>query len=1070
MKTAKYFLLIVLLTSAAMSQTSVDKLVERLEFLGKGSIDNWKYSVNPPGDPTRPDYDDSQWQILRLNESIYPDSCWLRRVIVLPDRLLGEPVRGAVRFLVSVDDYGYLWVDGESKGHFPWDGEFEMTKDAKPGKRMVLAIKAINTGGPLRLIRASVEADVSKQHAATVDDLILSFKVGQKLLSFDTYQTNARRRYDPKTDKSQTDRSEKERLNNLLQRAAGSVDVEALQEGDMKRFMASVDKVRRDVQPVSAFARRCTLYFDSNAHIDAAWLWRKGETVEVCKNTFSSVLSMMDARPDFTYTQSSAVYYEWMRTQYPDVFRRIQQRVQDGRWEVIGGMWVEPDCNLPGGESWMRHLLYAKRYFRKNLGVDVTIGWNPDSFGYNWNMPQFYRLAGIDAFITQKIGWNDTNVFPHRVFWWEGPDGSRILSYFPFDYVNEVSSPYQLVDWLRQFEANTGFVNMLVLFGVGDHGGGPSNEMLDRIDRLRNVTIYPTIRYGTAKTYLDWLRSQDLTTLPVWNDELYLEYHRGTYTTQGAMKEFNRTSEVLLTNAEKISSLASLHGAQYNRSALEDAWRLTLFNQFHDILPGSSIREVYIDATESHQEAQRIGKFELQRALDRLAASTNTLSLGKGTPLLVVNTLSWPRSEVVRYALPMGGEEQYAVFDPNGKEVASQIERVDRYNRAILFRASEVPSMGHKTYLLRAHKPSIQSTGLRAGTTGLENEYFTLAIDTASGWITSVVDRRSSREILSAPANRLQLLEDRPSAWDAWNIGLTGTEYPSHLRSIEVLERGPVRVVVRLTRDYRKPGTSAAFPTEQYPTSFFTQDIILTAGSDRIDFRTAVDWWEEKTMLKVAFPVAVKAPMATYEIPYGSIERTTERKNSLDSAKFEVAGIRWADLSTGDYGVSLLNRAKYGYDIKGSTMRLSLLRSPKWPDPTADRGKHSIEYALYPHAGKWTSAGTVQRGYEFDHPMIVVASSAHGGPVPPVHSFVTIAPSNLILTSLKKAEDSDAWILQWYDALGQDTEAVITLPLPVRKANKTNALEEDQEKLPAERNTVKVHTKKHGVMTIKVEF
>lgn len=1070
MKSLRFFVLIVMLVSTGAAQTNVDKVIERLEFLGKGSIDNWKYAVNPPGDPSRRDYDDSQWQTLKLNQSIYPDSCWIRRVVVLPDRLLGEPVRGVVRFLVSVDDYGYLWVDGESKGHFPWNGEFEITQDAKAGQRIVLAIKAINTGGPLRLIRAIVEADASKKYAAMIDDLVLSFRVGQKLLSFDTYQTNSRRRFDPKTDKSTIDRTERERLNTLLQQTVMTLDLQALESGEMARFTASADQVRNDLKPVSDFAKRFTLFFDSNAHIDAAWLWRQGETIEVCKNTFTSVLNMMDTRSDFTYTQSAAAYYYWMETMYPDVYKRIQQRVKEGRWEVIGGMWVEPDCNLPDGESWMRHLLYAKRYFKKQLGVDVTVGWNPDSFGYNLNMPLFYRLAGIDAFITQKIGWNDTNVFPYRVFWWESPDGSRILSYFPFDYVNEISNPYTLVDWLRQFEANTGFKNMLMLFGVGDHGGGPSNEMLDRIDLLTKATIYPTIKYGTAGSYLTWMKSQDLSTLPVWEDELYLEYHRGTYTTQAKMKEFNRTSEVLLTNAEKFSTLSTLAGGTYHRSALEDAWRLTMFNQFHDILPGSSIREVYIDATETHTEAQKIARVELNTSLDQLTKSVNTSSIKNGTPLVVFNPLSWNRTEVVQYLLPQGDERAYAVFDIGGKEIASQVFRVDRFTRSILFTASDVPSIGYKTYVLKAQEPKAGSTALKADNGTLENEYFKVVLDTESGWIKSILDKRSSKEILSAPANRLQILEDKPSAWDAWNIGLTGTEYPSRLTKVEIVERGPVRTILRTHREYRKPGTSASFPTEDYPTSFFTQDIILTAGSDRIDFRTNADWWEEKTMLKVAFPVSVSSPMATYEIPYGSIQRTTERKNSLDSAKFEVAAIRWADVSQNDYGISLLNRAKYGYDIKGSTMRLSLLRSPKWPDPTADRGKHSIEYALYPHQGNWARAKTVQRGYEYNNPMIVAAAGVHKGSLPTAHSFVTLGPSNLVLSTIKKAEDSEAWVLQWYDAIGQDVEATLTLPRPVKRAVTTNALEEDGNPLKAEKNTLKVKTKKNGVTTVKIEF
>ncbi len=334
--------------------------------------------------------------------------------------------------------------------------------------------------------------------------------------------------------------------------------------------------------------------------------------------------------------------------------------------------------------------------FRQKLGVDVKIGWNPDSFGYNWNMPQFYQNAGIDAFITQKIGWNDTDVFPYRLFWWEGPDGSRVLSYFPFDYVNEVKNGYQLVDWLRQFEANTGMTKMMILFGVGDHGGGPSMDMFERIDDFKKLDIFPAIEFGNSATYLQWIKEHDLSKIPVWKDELYLEYHQGTYTTQANMKKYNRGNEVLLTNAEKFSAFASLSGRPYNSGALEEAWKKVMFNQFHDILPGSGIREVYIDATETHKEAQEIGTFELMGSLQQLAQHVNTTRLRAGIPVVVFNPLSWDRTDIVRVALPKGDDADYAVIDNGGKELTSQTVRTGRYQRDLMFIAEGVPSLGYK--------------------------------------------------------------------------------------------------------------------------------------------------------------------------------------------------------------------------------------------------------------------------------------------------------------------------------------------------------------------------------------
>ncbi|HTK80810.1 MAG TPA: glycoside hydrolase family 38 C-terminal domain-containing protein [Bacteroidota bacterium] len=1063
-------------SSIAGAQTNVERLANTVDSVSMVSFNNWKMSPdlknarNLGDDPARPEFDDSKWENLRLNQNVYPDSCWLRKSITLPSTYLGQPISGPMKFLVSVDDYGYVWVNGESKGYFPWDGEFELTKDAKPGQTFLIVIKAINTGGPLRLLRAQLQLEKSSALRQKLQDFGMSLRVGQKLLGFDTYQSNARRKIDPGTDKSKADASEKKRLAALLQEVAAKVDVDALGRGQMERFEKSLSDAKAALQPVREFAKRFTLYFDANAHIDAAWLWRDKETIQVCKNTFSSVFNMMNARPEFTYTQSAAAYYDWMEQLYPEVFKGIQQRVKEGRWEVVGGMWVEPDCNLPSGESWMRHLLYSKRYFRQKLGADVKIGWNPDSFGYNWDMPMFYNNAGIDAFITQKIGWNERDVFPYRVFWWQSPDSSRVLSYFPFDYVNTIDDPYQLVDWMRQFEANTGFTKMMILFGVGDHGGGPSIEMLDRIKRLDSLDIYPTLEYGTTTTYLDWLKKQDLTQVPVWNDELYLEYHQGTYTTQAKMKEYNRKSEVLLTNAEKFSSIASMYGRKYNSQDLETAWRSTLFNQFHDILPGSGIRENYIDATEKYKHVEALGGYELQQSIESLAKNIGTSAIKNGTPVVVMNPLAWKRSDLVSLEVPASDGEDFRIFDNNGKEVAAQSIPKDEHHRTVIFVSHDIPALGYAVYTLKKGKSTLTSGHLKWSKLGIENQSLGVWINSDSGWIDGITLKQPEKNILKGFGNELQILEDKPSAWDAWNIGLTGVKYPSKLRSIEIVEQGPVRTVARITRDYLKPGVTKDFPTEDFPTTFFTQDIMLYDGLDRVDFKTDVDWWEDKTMLKVAFPLNVRDTVATYEIPYGSIQRSTQWRNSWDSAKVEVPGQRWADLSQDDFGVSLLTRSKYGFDIKGSTMRLSLLRSPKWPDPTADRGKHSIEYALYPHAGRLEKAQVTRKGFEYNTPLISVVTDRHKGKLPAQQSFVELQPSNLILTTLKKAEDSDAWIVQWYESAGKRTDARLTLPKMPRRVLMSNALEEDGPTVSYQKNVVTVRTKKSGVMTLKITF
>jgi alpha-mannosidase len=1069
MKCIAAIIALILACPPAQGQTPVDSLANELSSQASGTITPWKYSTSFSGNPALAGFDDHTWHSLALGQSLSIDSCWIRKEVVIPGSFLGMPVKGKVRLLLTVDDYAYLWINGTPMGKVDWNGEYDLTADARPGQKFLIALRTINTGGPLRLLRARLQTEVVDTLAQTVEGVALSLRVGQKLLSFDTYQTNARQRFDPGTDLGQGDRQQKTRMYKDLQKLAAGVNLKTLRTGNRTQIQELLKGLRGQLAPFGAYARNFTLYFDANAHIDAAWLWRERETWEVCKNTFSSVMNMMNQRPDFTYTQSAAAYYDWMEHQQPELFQQMAKRIKEGRWEIVGGMWVEPDCNLPAGESWARHLLYGKRYFRNKFGKDVKIGWNPDSFGYNGNMPMFFTQAGINAFITQKIGWNETNVFPYRVFWWESPDGSRILSYFPFDYVNTIDDPYSLVDWLRQFEANTGFSKMLILFGVGDHGGGPSLEMIQRIENLKNLDIYPRIEYGTAGTYLSWLGTQNLTSLPVWRDELYLEYHQGTFTTQAAMKRLNREGETLLTNAEKFNVLAHMDGTPYPQADLEDAWHHLMLMQFHDILPGSSINEVYRDATETHQQAREIGLHHLQNALQHIAGRINTAASGPGRPVVVFNPLAWDRTDLVHVALPEGETLNYAIVDHAGAKVPHQVVQLSTFRRELVFVAEHVPSLGNRLYMLQpaAGTPQVTHTAFHGS---IENSRYRIALDTATGWLSSIIDKGSGRELLAGQGNELQLLEDRPSAWDAWNIGLTGTSYPLKFVKASIVEQGPVRTVLRIEHTYLKPGTKKEFPTEDFPSSFFTQDVILYNGLDRIDFQTDADWWEEKTMLKVAFPLSVQDTVATYEIPYGTITRSTQLRNSWETAKREVPALRWADVSANGSGVTLLNSAKYGHDIKGNVVRLSLLRSPKWPDPMADRGKHSITYALQPHTGTWRDAGSVLKGYEFNTPLLAVFTDVHDGTLQPQQSFVRLTPSNLVLTTMKRAEDSDAWVIQWYESSGRNSTAEIELPMTPRKAVLTNFLEEPGAPATINGNTIRVTTPHNSVQTVLVTF
>lgn len=1077
MKRTLLALILLILTPALFAQNSVEQICVSIEKKINISVDNWRVSEYLYANAADSGFNDSCWRSVVLNEPIKADTAWLRKTVVLPQKLMGMPVTGRVNIQLTVDDAGLLFINGRYIDRINWTGTYKLSDNARPGQTFVLAIKAINTGGPMRLIGARLRLAAIEPDVADVESFILSLRIADRLLSANPYRPDNRTRWERGRDLTNLTSARRSQLTSVLQESADAIDVPAIDAGDYPRLKYSLGNARTLIRPVGLFAKEYTLMLASNAHIDCAWLWRYNETVNIAKNTFQSVLKMMDAQPDFTYTQSQAVLYYWMETLYPDIFNQIRQAILKGRWEVVGGMWVEPDCNLISGESWARQLLYGKSYFKKRLDTDVKIGWNPDSFGYNWNMPQFFREAGIDAFVTQKIGWNDTNVFPYRLFWWQAPDGTRLLTYFPFDYSDDLTSEFRLASWLREYEASTGLKQMLVLFGVGDHGGGPTPEMLEQVQRLKNLDVFPNLVYGTVADYLRWVRTTDLKSLPVWNNELYLEYHRGTATTQANTKKNNRESEVLLGEAEATAAIASLYGRPYSTGNFQESWRGVMFNQFHDILPGSSIRPVYVDAAETYAKSQEIAEYELNSSLETIAA--NIQAGNPGTAFFVFNPLPWTRTDVVELDLPAGDTNVYDVIADDNTRLTTQTVAVSRVARKLLFIADKVPSMGYAVYTL-SPKGSESLPFVDEQQISIENQSYRVDLDQNTGWVQQITDKRLNRTLLSGPGNELQLFKDVPTKWDAWEINLSD-RLPTNFRGTKLIENGPVRTMLRVEHDFLKPGVVKEYPTPNNPSSFFTQDIILYNGIDRIDFVTTADWWEDQVALKVAFDTAIQDTIATYEIPFGTIKRPTTQRNDWDKARNEVNMQKWCDLTQRDgrYGLSLLNRAKYGGDVHSSIMRLTLLRSPLWPDPSADRGKHRIEYSLYPHSGDWRSAETIRRGYEYNYPLVARFIKPSNGILPLKHSFVSVDARNVILASIKGGEPEvtaagaaapsrSAMILRLYECEGTDAKAVITMPGPVKKAMISDFMERDGAVLSVFSNKIKLDVPANRVMTIKV--
>ncbi|WP_017316134.1 alpha-mannosidase [Mastigocladopsis repens] len=785
-----------------------------------------------------------------------------------------------------------------------------------------------------------------------------------------------------------------------------------------------------------------------HAHLDLAWLWRVSETWRAAQSTFESVLKLQQEFPELIFCHSSPVLYAWIEQNRPDLFDAIQQAVKTGRWEVVGGLWVEPELNLIAGESIVRQLLYGQRYVLEKFGKLSTVVWVPDSFGFCATLPQFFANAGIEYFVTQKLRWNDTTKFDYGAFWWRSPDGSEVFSLMSAP-VGEGIDPIKMASFACEWQTQTGLWDALWLPGVGDHGGGPTRDMLETAQRFSKSPFFPQLEFSTAENYLQQIKASShnqedspptspTSSFPIWEDELYLEFHRGCYTTHGDQKRWNRRSEGLLYQAELFAALATIScQVTYPKAELEAAWKKVLFNQFHDILPGSSITQVYVDALPTWQEVEKVGNEILQQSLSYLAFQINLPDPPQpnSLPVVVFNSLNWQRSEVVTVSLPSPApaHQEWQIYDVSGQKQPSQLSEAS----TLLFSAKDIPPVGYRVFWLTPPTSPTSPTPSTSVDWVLENEFLRVVVNSETGDLSSVFDKTHQREVLSGAGNQLQAFKDSGQYWDAWNIDPNYAQHPlppMQLKSLEWLETGPVQSRVRVVR--------------QLGESEFCQDYILQMHSPVLKIATTVDWRERQVLVKAAFPLNVEADFATYEIPCGAIRRSTKPKTPAQKAKWEVPALRWADLTDTEnqYGVSLLNDSKYGYDSQPNQLRLTLLRSPNWPDAEADRGFHEFTYALYPHAGSWESARTVRHGYELNLPMqVILLTSQHeksDKSLPPVGSLLDLSADNLILMAFKQAEDDPAqWILRCYECHGKTADLRVQSDLGLTLGESVDLLE-----------------------------
>jgi alpha-mannosidase len=977
---------------------------------------------------------------------------WLVQKLVIPQELEGYPLSGLCLRLALTwwAEAAQIYVNGQlvQEGDlFDCSTRVLLSPSVTPGEEITVALRLVSPGHDEGALVRSLLLYESTSEVLEPGFVADELAVMQRYLDFAP-----------------------EKLATL---AAAIAEIDWLALPDRQKFDLSLLTLRQNLIQSKIYNPKSKIFLVGHAHLDLAWLWAISETWSAAQSTFTSVLNLQQEFPELTFCHSTPALYAWIEQHRPDLFAAIQQQVKAGRWEIVGGLWVEPELNTICGESIVRHLLYGQHYVQEKFGSISTVAWLPDSFGFCATLPQFLANAGIEYFVTQKLRWNDTTEFPYGAFWWRSPDGTELFSLMSAP-IGEGIDPLKMASYTCDWETQTALQQALWLPGVGDHGGGPTRDMLEVARRWQQSPFFPVLEFTTTGEYLQQIKdtgerleargtkegdlgdkgdlgetafsppsasSAPSALFPTWQDELYLEFHRGCYTTHGRQKRWNRRCEGLLYQAELFASLATLSTQlTYPQEQLEAAWKKVLFNQFHDILPGSAIASVYVDANRAWQEAEQIATDILQQSLSAIASqiSLPTPPLPHSQPIFVFNPLNWETSQVVEISLKQF--EDAPCFDLqicqlDGDELPSQVlsqpNSSGESTRSVSFLAKDIPACGYRVFWLCPGQPEYKTTAPLAEFI-LENEFLRVTVDPATGDLSSVFDKINHREVLSGAGNQLQAFQDSGQYWDAWNIDPEYAQHPlppAKLNSIKW-----VRGLVDRVRVVRQIGQSQ-----------FCQDYILEIGSAVLKIKTTVDWQERHVLVKAAFVLNLESEYATYEIPCGAIQRATQPQTPEGKAKWEVPSLQWADLSTDDYGVSLLNDCKYGYDSQPNQLRLTLLRSSNWPHRDADCGWHEFTYALYPHSGTWQQAHTVRRGYELNLPlqvMLLPTVSTSSGQMPNVSSLLDLAAKNLILIAFKQSEDeSGQFILRCYESHGETAQLSLQSDLGLSINHQVDLLE-----------------------------
>ncbi|MBR2354689.1 MAG: alpha-mannosidase [Clostridia bacterium] len=833
------------------------------------------------------------------------------------------------------------------------------------------------------------------------------------------------------------------RTMSLLSDVANMTDTRAVGSPSYRESVLAA----REYMEKEFYGKRCTpdgkpvIHCVASTHIDVEWRWDRFVTREKIQHSFATAKALMDRYPEYRFMLSQPELYRYLKEEAPEKYEELLSLIREGRWEPEGAMYVEADCNLTTGESLVRQILYGKRFFREELGCESRVLYLPDVFGYSAALPQILKKSGVDYFVTSKISWNDTNMMPKDAFLWEGIDGSEIPTFFITDqafggtrrsdgsihknyttYNGRLNASEIRGTWDR-FQQKEYCNRALSTYGFGDGGGGPTAEMLENYRRLsRGLPGMPVAKITTLTDYLDTAygelteNSRRTGRTPKWVGELYLEYHRGTYTSVSKVKEGNRRAEQLLATAEALSVTDLAFGGSYDKERLDRAWRKVLHNQFHDILPGSSIESVYELTDKDYAEIFDYGN---RVVADKLSSLSEKIASNGG--VLVYNPIGWARKGAFRT------EEGYVEC------------------------AEEIPAFGWRVLSPKAPVSSVTVKGLVA-----ENRFYTLALNEA-GQIASLYDKRADREVLKAGkrGNVLTVFEDHPIKYDAWEI----EEYYRYKR-FELNEPAEITPIT--------DGSRGGFRIcRKYMDSVISQNLWLYSESSRIDFETDLDWHETHQILKAIFPLDVHATAATYDVQFGHVVRPTHENTSWDEARFECYAHKWMDLSEKGYGVSLLSANKYGYGVLGSTVGVTLLKCPTDPNPHADQGAHHFVYSLMPHVGDFREAGVIAEAWALNQPQITRTVSAHIGSLPAELSLVSCDAPNMVVTAVKRTEEDDALLVRMYDAFDCRSNVTLTVPATYAKAYLCDLMESPVKELNVVDGKVIIPVSNFEIVTVK---